>query len=171
MTIPPVDVRDLIDRPGSSRRIRIEGGLEGLGTELASPVEGRPVIGDLLFESVVEGILVSGRLTGTMLVRCARCLTELERPLSVDVWELFCVEPDEDSDAYPLQPEGWIEPDQMVRDVVGVELPFAPLCRPTASACAASAGRTGTSAPARATSRSTPDGPSSSTCLEPTAES
>ena len=39
-------------------------------------------------------------------------------------------EPDEGSDDYPLMPEGHLEPEQMVRDAVGVELPFSPLCKP-----------------------------------------
>ena len=38
--------------------------------------------------------------------------------------------PHEDSDEYALDPEGYLDPDQMIRDAVGLELPFAPVCRP-----------------------------------------
>jgi uncharacterized protein len=46
------------------------------------------------------------------------------------VSELFVRSPDDDADAYPLGPDGELDPDQMVRDAVGVEMPFSPLCRP-----------------------------------------
>jgi uncharacterized protein len=128
VTFEPIDVRDLVANPGSSRRVQVRGELEGLATELAM-VDG-PIRGELLLESVVEGILVSGELTGAFLVRCARCLVELDRPFAVEVHELFEAEPDPEGDAYALPPEALIRPEPMLRDVVGVELPFAPLCRP-----------------------------------------
>ena len=62
-------------------------------------------------------------------MRCARCLKEFEQPFSVEVHEMFVTEPDEEADDYPLGPEGSIEPEQMLRDAIGVELPFSPLCR------------------------------------------
>ena len=44
---------------------------------------------------------------------------------------MFVPEPDEDTDDYPLDTErGELALDQMVRDALGVELPFSPLCRP-----------------------------------------
>jgi uncharacterized protein len=128
MTVDPIDVRDLLGHPGTSRRVTVEGALEGLGLELATLAGA--VRGDLLLESVVEGILVSGTLTGAMHLRCARCLVDLDRPFRIELQEIVGVEPDEDDDAYPLTPESFIEPEPMLRDAVGVELPFAPLCRP-----------------------------------------
>jgi uncharacterized protein len=128
MTFEPIDVRELVGSPGSSLRVQTRGRLEGLATELAA-IEG-PIRGELLLESVVEGILVSGVLAGAFRVRCARCLVELDRPFAVEVQELFEAEPDPEGDAYALPPEGLIQPEPMLRDVVGVELPFAPLCRP-----------------------------------------
>ena len=88
------------------------------------------MVADLLLESVIEGIVVSGRVGGTWRLRCARCLTEFDQPFEVRVSELFVRSPDDDADAYPLGPDGELDPDQMVRDAVGVEMPFSPLCRP-----------------------------------------
>jgi uncharacterized protein len=130
MTIQAIDVRDLVGQPGASKEQSLRGTIDGLGTELASVPDDAPIVGDLLLESVVEGILVSGRLEGTLRLRCARCLTEFERPFGVDVNEMFVERPDDDADDYPLDPQGALDLDQMVRDVVGVELPFSPLCRP-----------------------------------------
>lgn len=128
--IPAIDVRDLTGQPGASKQHRVSSVIEGLGTELARVREDEPVEGDLLLEALVEGILVTGALRGTFALRCARCLTEFEQPFEVDVHELFVAEPEPDTDDYPLDPEGSLELDQMVRDVIGVELPFSPLCRP-----------------------------------------
>jgi len=130
MTMQEIDVRDLVGHPGASKEQVVHGTLDGLGTELASVPDDAPIVGQLLLESVVEGILVSGRLFGTLSLRCARCLAEFGRPLALDVHEMFVDRPDEDGDDYPLGPEGSLDPGQMVRDVIGVELPFSPLCRP-----------------------------------------
>ena len=82
-------------------------------------------------ESVVEGILVTGHLDGTFALRCARCLKEFEQPVRVDVHELFSTAPEvDDDDVYPLGAEGWLDPEQIVRDALGLELPFSPLHSP-----------------------------------------
>lgn len=129
MTLPSIDVRDLVGHPGASREHAVSGTLEGLAIELVRVPGDVPVAADLLLESVVEGILVTGTIRGTWVLRCARCLTEFEAPFEVAVSELFAVTPDEDADTYPLDPEAVIDPDQMVRDAIGVEMPFSPLCR------------------------------------------
>jgi uncharacterized protein len=131
VTIRTIDVRDLIGSPGANREATFSGTLEGLGTELAGVAEDDPIAGELLLESLSEGILVSGRLRGTVRCRCARCLKEFDEAFDVQVRELFVLEPDPDGDEYPLDPEGALDPEQMVRDAVGVELPFSPLHDPT----------------------------------------
>jgi uncharacterized protein len=110
--------------------VHVRGTLEDLGTELAGVPADRPLEADLLLESIVEGILVSGRVRATMQLRCARCLKDFEAPLDVEVSELYVTAPDPDGDQYPLDREGSLEPEQMVRDTVGVELPFSPLHSP-----------------------------------------
>jgi uncharacterized protein len=128
--IGTIDVRDLVGHPGTSKVEHLSGTLEDLETELASLSDDTPITGELVLESLIEGIVASGTLQGSLSLRCARCLKEFERGFSVELSELFVPFPHEDADEYPLDPEGFLEPDQMVRDVVGVELPFAPVCRP-----------------------------------------
>jgi uncharacterized protein len=125
-------VHELLRHPGATRRHDVLGTIDDLSTELVSVPADAPLGGSLLLESVVEGILVSGAITGTWTVRCARCLTERTQPFSVEVSELFAtegsVDPDGDDEAYALV-DGEVDLDQLVRDAVGVEMPFAPLCR------------------------------------------
>ena len=117
------------DTSESSAHHRFTASIEGLGTELARVRDDVLLEGDLLLEALIEGILVSGSLRGTLALRCARCLTEFDQPLALEVHEMFVPDPEPDTDDYPLDPEGAIDLDQMIRDVIGVELPFSPLCR------------------------------------------
>ena len=125
--IPAIDVRDLLDQPGAAREVHAEGTLEDLGTELARVAADEPIAADLLLESVVEGILVSGRLRGILRLRCARCLVDFTAPLDVAVNEMFVTDPDPEGDDYTVEAEGALQLEQMVRDTVGLELPFSPL--------------------------------------------
>ena len=125
-----VDVRDLVARPGSSRPYRLDRTVPGLALELAGVPEDGPIEGDLLLESVVEGILVSGSLTAGVTLSCARCLKEFPGRVDVTVQELFVREPPADADDYPISEEGSLDLEPMVRDGVLLSLPFSPLCRP-----------------------------------------
>ena len=127
--IEPIDVRDLLAHPGASKPHRFESLVEEIGTELAQVRDDVPVEGDLLLEALVEGVLVSGTLRGTLSLRCARCIIEFEQSLAVEVHEMFVPQPEDDTDDYPLDPDGEIALDQMIRDAIGIELPFSPLCR------------------------------------------
>jgi uncharacterized protein len=137
MPIDRLDVHDLLGHPGAWRRHEVIGTLDELATELVAVPDDLPLGGALLLESVAEGILVSGSIAGTWLLRCARCLTEWSEPFSVEMRELFtgdghtARDPDDDldEDTYTLVDEE-IDLEQPIRDVVGVEMPFAPLCRP-----------------------------------------
>lgn len=128
--IGAIDVRDLVGRSGASKSEQVSGTIDDLATELAGISEDTPVTGELILESLEEGILASGRLQGSLSLRCARCLKEFEQGFTIELRELFVPFPHEDSDEYPLDPEGFLDPDQMMRDAIGVELPFAPVCRP-----------------------------------------
>jgi uncharacterized protein len=123
-----VDVSELLRSPGSSRALALEEEVGGLAVDMAH-VAGAPVL-ELLAESVVEGILVSGRVSGSLSQECSRCLTEVGGAFSVPVEELFVLGPvGADDDAYPIRGEH-IDLEPMVRDAVVLGLPLNPLCRP-----------------------------------------
>ncbi|HEX9374862.1 MAG TPA: YceD family protein [Actinomycetota bacterium] len=125
-----VDVRDLVAHPGASRPYRLAEPVPGLRLELAGVPDDAPVEGDLLLESVVEGILVSGPISSTVRLTCARCLEEFEGRVDVAVQELYVRPPGEGEDEYRMSPEGSLDLEPMVRDTVMLALPFSPLCRP-----------------------------------------
>jgi DUF177 domain-containing protein len=126
-----VDVRHLLAHPGESRRFELDRPVDGVRLELAGMPEAAAVRGDLLLESVVEGVLVSGPLRGPLTLTCARCLTEFEGSFEVDVRELF-VAPGREvgPDDYEVSAEGVIDLEPLVRDNVLPVLPFSPLHAP-----------------------------------------
>jgi DUF177 domain-containing protein len=124
-----VDVRDLVDSPGSSRPVRMDEAIAGLATQVALVPEDRLVGGTLLLESVTDGILVSGRVSGVMTLACARCLKSFDRAFDLEVQELFVPGAQPDDDEYPLN-DGHLDLEPMIRDVVMLSMPFAPACRP-----------------------------------------
>lgn len=128
MTLAPVDVEDLTGRPGATKDAEARGTVEELGTELAAPRG--DITATLRLEWVGDGVLVTGRFAGDLALRCARCLSAFERPFAAEVGELIAPGPTEDPDAYVLDELGRVDVEQLARDAIGVELPFAPLCRP-----------------------------------------
>jgi uncharacterized protein len=124
-----IEIRDLLENPGSSRTVRLQEPVAGLRTELVDVPEDAPINGDLVLESVVDGIYVKASLEGRFQMRCARCLKPFERDFDVEMTELVSREPGPEDD-YALAEDLTLDPEPMVRDAVGLEMPFAPLCRP-----------------------------------------
>lgn len=124
-----IDVRDLVGLPGASREVRVREHVAGLATELARVPEDRDVSGTLRFESLVEGLLASGELEGTMELVCARCLQPTATPFRMQVHELFASDATSEDDRYPIS-DGRVDLEPMIRDAVLLSMPFAPLCRP-----------------------------------------
>lgn len=124
-----IDVHDLLNRSGASRRWRGSEAFEGLSTEMATIPEKTPVGFDVLLESVALGILVTGKLSGRAVFRCARCLKEFSTDFGTSVRELFAHNPPEEEDHYPIM-DGEIDLEPMARDALLLEMPFSPLCKP-----------------------------------------
>jgi uncharacterized protein len=125
-----IEARDLIDHPGSSRRVTVREPVAALRLELASVPADAPIEAELLLESVIEGILVSGPVTGRMALSCARCLKTFEHRFDLLVRELFAAGAGAEGEEYPLAPDGSLDPEPMIRDAVMLSMPFSPLCRP-----------------------------------------
>jgi len=121
------NVRDLVRHPGEMRERTIDlVAPEHLGEGLVAVQEGSPLHIALKLESLHEGILASGTVTGTADGECARCLAPVSLPVRVEFAELFGYPADEpfdhqlDGDQLDLEP--------VVRDAVVLALPFQPEC-------------------------------------------
>lgn len=132
-----IDTRELGRRPGSSRGVHRVVTLETpLGVEdvVAAPV-GAEVDVDVLLESVVEGVLVSGTVSAPLQGDCSRCLDPITDRVDVQLTELFAypnsaTEETTDEDEVPRLVDDRIDLEPVVRDAVVLALPQVPLCSP-----------------------------------------
>jgi uncharacterized protein len=131
-----VDVTRLGRRPGSMVTLRhtVPSPLR-IGLDMIAIPQGAPVDMDLRVESVSEGVLVTGTVSGPTVGECSRCLTEVHGHVQVGLTELFAY-PDSTTEATTEDDEvghvvdDRIDLEQSIIDAVGLELPFVPVCRP-----------------------------------------
>lgn len=125
-------VADLIDRPGASRRVDV-----GLPPAADLDLDMATLLGDVrldgVIESVVDGLLVRGVVSGDMAMACARCLADLQEHVEADVVELFtdpadAESPDDVEAGYEIT-DGTIDLDTMMRDALVPAVPYRPLCQ------------------------------------------
>jgi uncharacterized protein len=81
---------------------------------------------DVVLESVLEGVTVTGTVRAPWLADCRRCLEPVRGVLEVAVQELFEANPTED-ETYPLG-DGVIDLAPLVRDAVLLGLPLSAVC-------------------------------------------
>lgn len=130
------DVRSLGRRPGSMRehRRRVPAPA-GLGLDLLKVPEGAPLELDVRLESVTEGVLVTGTVTGTLEGECGRCLEPVTQDLVVEICELFAFpnsvtdETTDEDEVHRLDGD-LLDVEPVVRDAVVLGVPWTPLCRP-----------------------------------------
>lgn len=128
---------ELRREPGNSRRLETAITLaERLGTDVIAIPAGEQVHLDLLLESVMDGILVSGTVSGTLQGECVRCLRPLEDAFEAQVTELYAYpdtlephEEDDEEDPVPVVEDDTIDLTDLVVDAVVLDLPFNPVCR------------------------------------------
>ena len=123
-----VEVSELLRQPGTSRRLEFTEEVPGLGLEMGRVRPGMDF--DLELSSLVERILVSGRVRGVYQLECIRCLNEFDRPFALELGEVLAYE-DHQGTEEDYRVEGdhaFLEP--VVRDAVMLAMPINPLCRP-----------------------------------------
>lgn len=137
-----VSVADIVERPGCFKDVSVDERLPETGNTLVRVTED-PLRGRLRAEAVVEGILITGSVRGTVAAECARCVTALTDEIELDVCEMFVgadAEVPDEEEVYELEgTELDLEP--MLRDAVTLALPLNPVCRPDCKGLCAGCGR------------------------------
>jgi uncharacterized protein len=131
-----IDTRELARRAGLSRTVRRTAPLEtalGVPDVIVVP-KGAEVVLDLLLESVVEGVLLSGTAFVTATGNCSRCLDPITEDTEVELTELFAypgstTEATTDEDEISRLVDDRIELEQLVCDAIVLAMPLVPLCR------------------------------------------
>lgn len=125
------EIRDLGRRAGSMMEVdRTVPAPAELGGGVAVVRPGSDMELALRFEAVVEGVLVSGTASVTVVGECARCLDAVEWDETVPFTELFLHEPGPEEEELPVLDGDHLDLEPVVRDAVVLALPLAPLCRP-----------------------------------------
>jgi uncharacterized protein len=106
-----------------------------IGLELVGIDRGALLDLDLRFESVSEGVLVTGTVSAPTSGECSRCLSPTTGRIEIGLTELFAY-PDSTTEATTESDEvghvvnDTIDLEQPIVDPVGLAQPFAPLCGP-----------------------------------------
>jgi len=122
-----VNIAELLRRPGTSRDISLMVSAKQFGFDDLRIADDSNIDVKLHLESLTDGIVVRGQLGGQWQLQCRRCLRPVADVSVADVDELYQRIPD-NPDAYPLIGEQ-LDLQPMVRELVLLSLPEAPLCR------------------------------------------
>ncbi len=133
------DVRELGRRAGAMREFDRELPAADLlrGEKAASldglySAEGADLRLELRVESVVEGMLATGQVSGSLVGECVRCLDPVEVEVAAEFQELFYYDAAdltaEEAEEALLVVEDLIDVGPLVHDAVMLELPLQPLC-------------------------------------------
>lgn len=131
-----LDVSRLGRRPGSIRTIQqTVPSPARIGLDLIAIPQGADLDLDLRLESVSEGVLVSGSVSGPTRGECARCLEPITGEVEVVLTELFAypdsaTESTTEDDEVGRVIDQTVNLEQPIIDAVGLALPFIPLCSP-----------------------------------------
>lgn len=135
-----LSTRELARRPGAMQELHRTVELpEDLGTDIIAIKAGSPVQIEVRLESVVEGVLVTGSVSGTATGACVRCLDVVDLPVEATFQELFAytdraahhheVGVDSDEDEVHELVGDLVDLESVIRDAVVPTLPFQPVCR------------------------------------------
>ncbi|MGB8402747.1 MAG: DUF177 domain-containing protein [Mycobacterium sp.] len=106
-----------------------------IGLELLAIEAGAPLTLDLQLQSVSEGVLVTGSVSGPTVGECSRCLAPISGDVEISLTELFAY-PDSATEATTEEDEvghvvdDFVNLEQSVVDEIAMTLPFSPVCTP-----------------------------------------
>ncbi len=122
-----ISVHDLINKPGTMREKQVDVVIDEPMANFAIGIPaGSTIEIDARFESVHEGVLVTGDAFATASGECSRCLDPIDSAVEVEFQELFAYSGTSEDD-FVVENES-IDLDQVIRDAVVLSLPFQPVC-------------------------------------------
>lgn len=146
-----VSVAQVASRPGQSKPIdAVFPAPSGIGDDIVGVEEGSDVRVVGSFDSIVDGLVFTGRFEAMLTAECTRCLKPIDPDWSVDATAFFPYDSpdggnhpgsdhgeveiiageDEAEDVYPLSADGaFADLETLLRDTLVEALPLQPLCR------------------------------------------
>lgn len=147
-----IPVAKVASRAGQSKTIdAIFPAPSGIGDGIVGIAEGSDIHVAGTIDSIVDGLVFTGKITAPLYAECTRCLTDIKRDLSVDVTTFFPYDErvsagkdhghkneevdiiageDESEDTYPLSRDGgFADIEALLRDTLVEALPLQALCK------------------------------------------
>ena len=144
-----VSVAQVASRPGQSKPIdTVFPAPSGIGDDIVGVREGADVRVVGSFDSIVDGLVFTGRIEAPLTAECTRCLKPIDPDWTVNATLFFPYDApgaddgrgngeveiiageDEAEDVYPLSSDGaFADMESPLRDTLVEALPLQPLCR------------------------------------------
>lgn len=145
-----VSVAQVASRAGQSKPVdAVFPAPSGIGDDIVGIKEGTDVHVVGSFDSIVDGLVFTGRISAPVSTECTRCLKPINRDWTVDVTTFFPYDApngndarngkgevdiiageDESEDVYLLSGDGaFADLEALIRDTLAESLPLQPLCR------------------------------------------
>lgn len=148
-----ISVAQVASRAGQSKPIDADfPAPAGIGDDVVGIKEGAPVHVSGAFDSIVDGLVFTGRVSAPFASECTRCLKPINKDWTANITAFFPYETekrdagshrgkaeevdivageDESEDSYPLLAHGaWADIEDLIRDSLVESLPLQPLCKP-----------------------------------------
>lgn len=123
-----VTITDVLRQPGAQFPLDLKGPVPGAALTSAAVPDDAIVALDATIEAQGKMVVVQGTVRAPWVGECRRCLEPASGDLEVGLREIFELDPDEDGETYPIDGEQ-IDLAPVLRDVLALALPLAPLCR------------------------------------------
>lgn len=135
-----VSIIDLGRRPGLSKKMEFAAPMgDRIGTDFLQVRGDEQVDVVVSLESVSDGVYVSGWAGADAVGQCVRCLEDLDEYLEATIDELvfypdrqaaLIEDGDEEMKDAPVVVDEEVDLEPLVRDALGLAIPFQPLCDP-----------------------------------------
>lgn len=131
-----IDVSDLLDIKGSKKEVYLEEEIAPIKRGEEEFLFSKPVELNIIFESVLSGILAKGSARTEIMAICGRCLNEVYLSLDLEVEEVFAkskkqaevlMGKDEAGEVYFIAGTT-IDLEPAIRQAILLSLPIQPLC-------------------------------------------
>jgi len=123
-----VGVAALRKHPGTWRQMQVVGPIAELEVSNSRVQPGADVEVDVVLESTLGGVVVTGTVSALWEGECRRCLEPATGRLVARVREVYSDDPDPEL-GYAMTAD-WLDLEPLAHDACILELPLAPLCGP-----------------------------------------
>lgn len=134
-----VNAAELLRRPGSEKHVALDVAVADIGLDNPRFAPDARVRVDLHLEALTDGIVVDGAVASHWHAECRRCLRPIDGEVHAAVHELYQREITAE-DAFPIIGEQ-LDLGEMVREVLLIDAPVAPLCRADCAGLCPTCGR------------------------------